>query len=148
MRNRVQARGLTKEGEDLFKIIKSGNSNHLRLFLNKNQKIVPEIIDSRDSVEETPMHWAAKRGKIELIQILCLYGASLDLEDITGRTPIMVAQANRQGKAADLIKAILNMQKYHPEESRMELFDRLYPDKNPFKTVSYTHLTLPTIYSV
>jgi len=60
----------------------------LMLFENKN------FAHIRDMMNETPLHWAAKRGYDKMVQLLCKYGGDIFVKDLAGRTPKDVALLN------------------------------------------------------
>ena len=47
--------------------------------------------NSRNDFQETPVHYASKRGIPTLVHVLVKYGAKLDVRDRAGRTPIHCA---------------------------------------------------------
>lgn len=63
--------------------------------INNNDQTMQEMINlikkmilcSRDSQDYTPLHHACKRGNVEIIKILCHYGADPTLQDEYGATP-------------------------------------------------------------
>ena len=44
---------------------------------------------------QTALHWAAKRGFLDIAKLLLEKGASIKEGDIMGRTPKVLAQTNR-----------------------------------------------------
>jgi ankyrin repeat protein len=60
---------------------------------------------TQDEMAQTPLHMAASFGRLEVIKALLDLGASIDVKDAKGRTPLDVAIANSQTEAATLIRA-------------------------------------------
>ena len=49
-----------------------------------------------DTAYQTALHWASKRGYLEIMKALIENGAYVDARDIIGRTPLMLAaKANK-----------------------------------------------------
>ena len=44
-----------------------------------------------DTVHQTALHWAAKRGCHEIIKLLISKGAIIDAKDLGNRTPLIIA---------------------------------------------------------
>ena len=75
-------------------------------------------VDAKTEQGLTPLHVAAIEGHKEILKLLIAKGAEVNAKDKRGRTPLVYAK----GAAIKL--------------------------KRTDETVSYTHLTLPTLYSV
>lgn len=54
--------------------------------------------------DRTPLHWAAARNRSKCIKLLLAAGASTDVLDAEGRTPLMLALELRQGDAVHLLR--------------------------------------------
>lgn len=61
----------------------SGDTNIVRLLCENGADP-----NSRNDFDETPVHYAAKRGIPTIVHILVNYGAKLDVRDRAGKTPI------------------------------------------------------------
>ena len=70
------------------------------------------IVDSRDTNGYTPLHYAAQRGCIRMIQLLVDSGANLLAKTIVdekgrgGRTPYGMAKLSNKEKAMELLKIL------------------------------------------
>jgi len=47
--------------------------------------------DARDEIGQTPLHWGAKRGRIEVLKSLLLAADDVNVPDESGRTPLHLA---------------------------------------------------------
>ena len=55
-------------------------------------------LDDTDSLRRTPLHWAARRGDLKVLQFLINSGAMIDKVDFVGRSPLsMAAGSGAQG---------------------------------------------------
>ena len=50
-----------------------------------------ELLDGRNNDGQTPLHLACQEGHLDVVRILIAYGASLELIDNEGRTPLDLA---------------------------------------------------------
>ena len=57
--------------------------------------VVAEI-DAIDSRKQTPLHTAAREGKVKIVQLLCKKGANLRLKDHEGNIPLNLAAEREQ----------------------------------------------------
>lgn len=89
-------------------IAETANDNlmEMRLLINQGANI-----DSRDSDNWTPLHYACHQGKPDSASFLVKSGANLNVQDNTGETPLMKSLGN-QYKIKLLIKngADINIQ--------------------------------------
>lgn len=46
--------------------------------------------DAKDHLESTPLHRAAAKGNLKMVQILLKHGASVNLQDSEGNTALYV----------------------------------------------------------
>ena len=54
-------------------------------------------------IGQTPLHWAAKRGYLDIANLLIEKGADIYAEDIVKRTPKQLAFANRNQEIYSVI---------------------------------------------
>jgi ankyrin repeat protein len=73
-------------------------------------EIPVEQVDVRDSLGQTALHAAAKRGDIATTRILWTMGADIGAKDTTGRTPLMCASL--EPRFSKVIGMILNTSVY------------------------------------
>jgi ankyrin repeat protein len=51
----------------------------------------------------TALHHAVRRGHREIVELLVERGANVDLEDVQGRTALMLAKENERSKIVDFL---------------------------------------------
>ncbi|KAJ2918465.1 hypothetical protein MD484_g1940, partial [Candolleomyces efflorescens] len=51
----------------------------------------PNLINSLDVDERTPLHWAASSGALDIVRLLVDQKAEVDLPDNSGWTPLLIA---------------------------------------------------------
>lgn len=68
--------------QDIFSAIKLDKMSHAIKLLKKT----PSLVNARDSVGKTPLHWAVIRNNISLVQLLLGSGADRNAEDYCKRT--------------------------------------------------------------
>ena len=56
-----------------------------------------------DKNKNTPMHYAAGYGRVDLVELLVEHGASVTLRNNDGKSPVDVAKLNDQD---DVVKAL------------------------------------------
>jgi len=62
------------------------------------------LINSRDSIGQTALHWAAKRDFAELAELLIENKANIESFDLVGKTPIMLAA---RGQRVEVLKLLM-----------------------------------------
>eukprot|EP01017_Pseudomicrothorax_dubius_P023002 TRINITY_DN24732_c0_g1_i2.p1 TRINITY_DN24732_c0_g1~~TRINITY_DN24732_c0_g1_i2.p1 ORF type:complete len:183 (+),score=39.99 TRINITY_DN24732_c0_g1_i2:81-629(+) len=118
--------------KELFRLVKEGNASKLQKFLFQHRAMIGRVIDARDATQETAMHWAAKRGRKDIVELLFVFGATLDLKDLGGRTPADLADMIKADKVEEFIGVLRDLTKRYPHISRTQLMDKLYGEKNPY----------------
>lgn len=88
--------------EEFYKALRFGLLSEISLLLSPTVGSSDSLIHSRDSQGNTPMHWAAKSGDIELMSILQHYGASLDDETLNESRMRPIHWAASEGKLSSL----------------------------------------------
>lgn len=68
----------------LHEAARSGNEQIAQLLIDENN----ESVKQKNRLDETPLHYAAAGGHIEVIARLCKKGAGVDAKDNSGNTPL------------------------------------------------------------
>ncbi|MFP3959317.1 MAG: ankyrin repeat domain-containing protein [Spirochaetaceae bacterium] len=61
------------------------------LFLLSGLLLMPVAVAKPQERARTPLHWAARRGHEQVVELLLERGANVDAQDALGRTPLHVA---------------------------------------------------------
>ena len=92
--------------EKFLNAIKDGNLDLVKTLIELNNDLVYTVdpVNSNEhyQIEQTALHWAAKRGYHEIITFLLSHNADVNAADVTGKTPLMVAMRVKQGKSIDV----------------------------------------------
>ncbi|KDN51501.1 hypothetical protein RSAG8_00046, partial [Rhizoctonia solani AG-8 WAC10335] len=64
----------------------------------------PELVNSRDEFEYTPLHLATDRGHLEAVRLLLDKGADALLKDQDGDTSLEIATAAKHQAIAELLQ--------------------------------------------
>ena len=67
--------------------IKENHYNIVEYLIEKN----PNLIYIKNEFEQTPLHIASKRDRVNIINLLLEYGAFINVKDSTGKTPLHYA---------------------------------------------------------
>ncbi len=60
--------------------------------------------NARDDRGGAALHWAAGRGKLDVVELLLAEGAAAAARDGAGRTPLDVAECRGKSEVADLLR--------------------------------------------
>lgn len=87
----------------MFRAVKAGDKATVQDLLSKE----PSLVGARDADQSTPLHWAAWKGHVEIIEVLLDAGADVHAHSQNahwGTTALhAAAHANQRGAAATLI---------------------------------------------
>jgi hypothetical protein len=72
---------------DFMKACKDGDLRKAKYMLTDNRW----LSQIKDHVNQTALHWAARRGNLEIAKLLIEQGCFVDSRDIAGRSPLHVA---------------------------------------------------------
>lgn len=64
---------------------------------------VLELINQRDDDGESPLHYAARKGDLETVQALVEAGASIEVEDNSSATPLLLADTQGEKDVKDYL---------------------------------------------
>ncbi|XP_066480502.1 transient receptor potential cation channel subfamily A member 1 [Tiliqua scincoides] len=87
--------------QDVFKVISDGSACRLRSFIKKNRDGLCKV----DDLNATPLHHAAGRGQLELMQMIIDDSSAevLNVTDCSGNTPLHWATKKRQVESIKLL---------------------------------------------
>ncbi len=88
-----------KESSDT-KASRKGYIKLVKLLIKNRANI--NAVDRQD--QQTPLHWAAWVGNDEIVDFLIQKGASINVRDKAGKTPLALAEEQGKGKAARILK--------------------------------------------
>lgn len=88
-----------KFAEVFFKEIRKGNIEKVEEMLRKHPGLVNEI----DSTGQTALHWACRRGFMELFTFLLRNNARTNIKDIVGRMPEDIARTCNNREMLNII---------------------------------------------
>jgi ankyrin repeat protein len=80
----------TARPQEIFDAIRKGDVAAVKALVEK----APTLVDSRDGVSMTPLHYAALGGNLELVNYLLDKGAKIDLKSARLKTPLHLAAMN------------------------------------------------------
>jgi len=86
--------------EEFFVAVKLGEFAAVRRYLRINRYLVHDF----DSCKQTALHWAAKRGYIDIVDLLIKTGCDVDAVDIMGRSALLFAA---KGDFMDVVKLLI-----------------------------------------
>ncbi len=89
----------TPETPNIHEAIRNGNITMVKKILDEN----PSIVNSPDSSQCTPLHWAAFMGYNKITDLLITRGANLEARDKMKSTPLHVASIKRHEATARLL---------------------------------------------
>lgn len=80
-----------KDSYELIQACKRGDDQKVKDLLKFNKYLVYDfdyVINSKIKIYMSGLHWACKRGHIDVVKILLNNGADIDFQDIIGRTAL------------------------------------------------------------
>jgi ankyrin repeat protein len=89
------------QSQEVFDLLRKGDIPAVKALIEKS----PQLMATRDSDGDTPLHYAAHEGNVELINYFIDKGAKLELQDARLKTPLHLAAMNdRKDAVAVLLK--------------------------------------------
>jgi ankyrin repeat protein/tetratricopeptide (TPR) repeat protein len=89
------------QSQEIFDALRKGDVAAVKALVEKS----PQFVEARDNDGDTPLHYAAYGGNVELINYLIDKGAKLDLQDRQRKTPLhLAATYGRKDAVAALLK--------------------------------------------
>ncbi len=87
-------------GCSLCEPVKKGNLPAIKRLLDKNAKV-----NAKDLNGYTPLMWAARTSKNDILNLLLSHGANINVKDKRGNTPLLLAARYSKSK---VVKSLLN----------------------------------------
>ncbi len=87
-------------GYSIHKAVEAGSLKLVKGLIEKN----PAIIRERDSDGWTPLHWACRSHKAEMVELLLAHGADVNARDAKGRTPRSIALQDGQEEVVKILQ--------------------------------------------
>lgn len=89
------------QSQEVFDLIRKGDVPAVKALVEKS----PQLVDARDGDGDTPLHYAAHGGNVELINYFIDKGAKLEIQDARHKTPLhLAAMYDRKDAVAVLLK--------------------------------------------
>jgi cytohesin len=85
--------------DEIHEAARQGNLEKVRTLVDKD----PALVAARDKGGETPLHWAAFSGNVDLVRFLLEKGAEVDAKNARGLTPLAFTVAQDRIQAAGLL---------------------------------------------
>jgi len=85
--------------DEIHEAARQGNLEKVRTLVDKD----PALVAARDKGGETPLHWAAFSGNVDLVRFLLEKGAEVDAKNIRGLTPLAFTALQGRIQAAGLL---------------------------------------------
>ncbi len=87
--------------QEIFDLLRKGDIPAVKALIEKS----PQLLEMRDGDGDTPLHYAAHGGKVELIDYFIDKGAKLEPQDARQKTPLhLAAMYDRNEAVAALLK--------------------------------------------
>ena len=106
-----------------------GNVELAKLLLNAAKGLGQIIVDIRDKDDNTPLHWAAMSGHLEMIKLLHGEGAKMAPKNVVGTTPLSDAAG---AGWVEIVKYITKL------TGPMSLFEKNSYNLDPFARAVYS----------
>jgi len=84
----------------IHRAVEEGNLDQLRTLIRR----FPGGLDTRDETGSSPLHLAAQRGALEVIELLAGHGADLQARGPWGKTPLRLALDHDRRTAAEYLR--------------------------------------------
>ncbi len=94
------------QGDDLkppfFLAIVGGEREAVKVLLKDGND--PDLVSMRGRMHETPLHWAARHGQMDVVELLLAHNADVNAKDREGETPLQWAVTDGKTEVAELLR--------------------------------------------
>ena len=97
------ANPLAKDDIDMTALHMSANDGNAEI-CDLLIKMAPSLLDALDNIKMSALHYAAGGGYIEVVKVLLQHGATIDLKNDDGETPLDWALEENQQEVVDYLK--------------------------------------------
>lgn len=91
---------LVEDGGEIFKAV-INNDDNVRKIVAAN----PALVNAKNAYGWTPLHWAAFKGRLDMVKYLVNQGAKVNDESTPGMTPLFLAATNGHD---DIVKFLIH----------------------------------------
>lgn len=85
--------------DEIHEAAKQGNLEKVRSLVAAD----PALVAAKDKGGETPLHWAAYSGNVDVVRFLLDKGAEVDAKNVRGLTPLAFTAVQGRIEAAGLL---------------------------------------------
>ncbi|MFC1493132.1 ankyrin repeat domain-containing protein [candidate division KSB1 bacterium] len=87
------------QSNDIFEAARKGKKKDVESFLEKD----PDLVSAKDENGNTPLHFAVYNGKDEIVELLILKNAAIDVLNHSGSAPLHMAVIRRDRRIIELL---------------------------------------------
>ncbi len=97
---------MSAKSEEICKAARSDKVKQVKRMIREN----PELVNARDKLEWTPLHFAVANGSLKMVKFLLSKGANVNAKASMGETPLHIANCLEIAKLLILKGADINSQ--------------------------------------
>jgi len=93
------ALGVPVQPQEIFDLLRKGDVPAVKALIEKS----PKLVEARDGDGDTPLHYAALEGNVELIHYFIARGAKLEVQNAEMKTSLHLAAINDRKEAVSVL---------------------------------------------